>query len=128
MKKTFVRIAAVALVLVMLTAVLASCGTTLSGVYSGELGIGSLVGGKLSYNFKGSKVTITVTTTLLGSTSSQEFEGKYEITEADDGTQSITFTFESDDEDAKSYGGTKTFAQDKDAGTITIGGLTYTKQ
>jgi hypothetical protein len=38
----------------------------------------------------------------------------------------IKLTF--DDSDASAYAGTKTFKEDKDAGTITIGMVTLTKK
>lgn len=125
--KTALKITSVALVVVMLCVALASCGITLSGVYSSEGGLGSLAGAKTSYNFKpGNKVTRTDTGTLLGSTSSTETDGKYEIKKADDGTLSIKFTWEK--EDGSTNVETKAFAENKDAGTITIGSIVYTKQ
>lgn len=123
MKRT-TKIIALALAAVIVCGILVSCSTMLSGVYSGELG-GSILGGKASYNFKGSKVTITVTVTVLGTSNSTSYDGAYEITAADDGTQSITFTFA--DAEAKEYSGTYSFTQNKDAKTITIGGVTYSK-
>lgn len=124
MKKSL-KLVSLILAITIICVLFASCSTMLSGVYSSEAGLGSLAGGKVSYNFKGTKVTVTVTTTLLGSTNSTSYDGGYEITTADDGTQAIVFTFE--DEDASTYTGTKSFTQDKDAGTVTIGGVVYTK-
>ncbi len=116
-----------ALVLVLsLVFVMASCGKTLSGTYSADGSLFGLAGGKVSFTFSGSKVTVSETKTFLGNTSTEEYKGSYEITEADDGTMSIKFTFE--DSDASKYAGTKTFKENKDAGTITIGMTTYTKQ
>ena len=117
------RVLALALVCVMVFA-LASCAKKLSGTYTAEAGLGGLVGGKTSYTFSGSKVTVSVTGSLLGSSKTTEYEGKYEITEADDGSMSITFTF--GDADAKQYSGTFNFVDNKDS--IKIGLLTYTKQ
>lgn len=125
MAKKITRVIALALVFSFVCIALASCGKTLSGTYAagGEfLGTGA----KTSYTFSGSKVTIAVTGSFLGASSTKTFEGKYEITEADDGSMDITFTFE--DADAKEYSGTFNFDEDKDAGTITIGIITYTKQ
>ena len=120
MKKVLALILALSLVFVLV-----SCGKTLSGTYTagGDIGI---AGAKTSYTFSGSKVTVSVTGSFLGSSTTTEYEGEYEIIEAEDGTMSIKFTFE--DEDAKEYTGTKTFKEDKEAGTITIGIVTYTKQ
>ncbi len=121
-----IKLVSLMLVLVMLVAVLASCAKSLSGVYTAEIG-GDLAGAKHSLNFKSGKtVVFTVTTTLVGNSDSKEYEGEYKIEEADDGTMSITFTFE--DDGAKEYNGTKTFTEDKDDGTITIGGIEYKKQ
>ncbi len=124
--KTLTRVLALALTL-CLVFVLVSCGKTLSGTYSTEAGLGGLVGGKHSYTFSGSKVTVTASTTLLGNTTTKEYKGTYEINEAEDGSMTITITFE--DSDASEYSvSSKTFKEDKDAGTITIGLITYTKQ
>ncbi len=106
---------------------LVSCGKTLSGTYSAEGDLLGLAGNKTSYTFSGSKVTVTTTTTLLGNSKTNEYKGEYEITEAADGTMTITMTFES--EDAAEYNvSSKSFSEDKDAGTITIGVITYKKQ
>ena len=121
MKKVLALVLALSLVFVFV-----SCGKTLSGTYTAGGDLGGIVGGKTSYTFSGSKVTISVTGSLLGSSKTTEYKGEYEIIEAEDGTMSIKFTFE--DSDAKEYTGTKSFKEDKDAGTITIGMITYTKQ
>lgn len=107
--KNIVRIAAVALVIVMLAATLASCGG-LSGTY--ETG---LLGQTVAYEFKGSKVTITVT--LLGTVNS--IEGKYKVSGDE-------ITFEFDDDDADKYEGTFTFEKGDDY--IKIAGVKYNKQ
>ena len=70
MKKTFVRIAAVAVLVVMLACSLVSCGG-LSGTYASDETLGSGV----SYTFKGKEVTIEVK--LLGFTT--ELVGEYSI-------------------------------------------------
>lgn len=111
MSKNIIRVSALALVIVMLTAVLASCGGP-SGTYESA----EVIGSGLSYTFKGSKVTIKVK--LLGTVTS--FEGKYKI----DGEE-ITFTFEDEDDGADKYSGTMTFEQGDDY--IKIGGVKYTK-
>ena len=90
--------------LVLVCCVFASCAKTLSGTYSLGGDVGGLVGSKTSLTFSGSKVTVTTTATLLGSTKTIESNGTYEITEAADGTQSITITFDDKaDDSAKSY-------------------------
>ena len=122
------KVLALVLVAAMLCLVLASCGKTLSGTYSAEASLGGLVGGKTSFTFKGSKVILTVTgSNFITGSSTTEYEGTYEITEAEDGTMSITFEFEDNNDDTKSFGGTHSFSENKDAGTIKIGIITYTK-
>jgi len=127
--KTTLRVIALALVALMAIALLASCSKTLSGTYASEAGLGDLAGASVTYKFSGKKVTITVTTTLLGSKTTKDFEGTYEIKTAEDKTETIAFTFE--DSEAKEYSGTFAFAEGKNddgKATITIGLLTYTKQ
>ncbi len=127
--KNLARVLALVLVIAMACLALASCGKTLSGTYSAEVGLGDLAGVKQSFTFKGSKVILTVTgSSFLTGSATAEYEGKYEITEAADGTMNITFEFESEDEDAKDFNKTHSFSEDKDAGTIKIGAITYTKQ
>ena len=121
--KIMKRVLALALVCVMVFA-LASCSKKLSGTYTAEGNLFGLAGAKTSYTFSGSKVTVSVTGSLLGSSKTSEFKGEYEITEADDGTMSITLTFT--DSDAQKYGGTFDFVDNKDS--IKIGLVTYTKQ
>ena len=111
MKKS-IRVLALVMALTMVLFVFASCGKTLSGKYSAEV-----LGSGATYEFKGSKVTITVK--LLGA-SILEAEGTYKI--ADD---KITFTFESDDEDAAEYNGTFDFEEKEDS--IKIGIFEYKK-
>lgn len=97
--------------------VLASCGKKLNGTYASD----EVLGSGVTYEFKGSKVTIT--TKVL--TFEKTFEGKYKIAKNDDGKLEITFTFE--DKDAEKYSGSLSFEKvDKD--TIKIGGATYNKK
>lgn len=128
MKKT-IRIIALLLVAVTVCLALASCAKTLSGTYSTGANLGSLVGGSVAFKFRGSKVTVSVTTLLAGSSTTKDFEGKYEITTDDNGAEKITFTFE--DSGANEYNGSFSFKEGKDADgnkTVTFGGATYTKQ
>ncbi len=125
MKKT-VRIFALVMALVLVCCAFASCAKTLSGTYTTEASIAG-IGGKASFTFSGSKVTLTLTASagVLGSTTT-EVKGTYEIAKATDGTQSITFTFTGENADkASSYSGTQSFAEEKDA--IVIGGVKFTK-
>ena len=121
MKKVLALVLALSLVFVLV-----SCGKTLSGTYTAGGDLLGLAGGKVSYTFSGSKVTVSTSSSFLGSTKTSEYKGEYEIIEAEDGSMTIKFTFE--DSEASEYTGTKTFKEDKDAGTITIGLVTYTKQ
>lgn len=122
MKKTM-RWIALALVALMLCMMLVSCAKTLSGTYSAG---GSVfgTGGDVSYTFSGKKVTVTVTGSLFGMSSTTEFEGRYEITEAANGVETIAFVFE--DEDARQYGGEFTFEETEKG--IKIGLIEYTKK
>ena len=123
MKKS-VRILAVALALLMVTFVFASCGKTISGTYEAEIDI-TIMKYTATYEFSGSKVSITKkTTTILGTVDTVEFEGTYEITENDDGTMEITFDIENGDDQIKS--GTFAFEEGKDY--IKIGLIQYNKK
>lgn len=129
--KKMTKIFSLVMVLVLVCLVFASCAKTLSGTYSLGGDVGGLVGSNTSLTFSGSKVTVTQTVTVLGSVKTVESEGKYEINTAEDGTQSITITFNDNaDDSAKTYGGTQTFSEGKDAegnATIKIGIFTFTK-
>ena len=105
MKKT-VRILAVAMVAVMLCLVLASCGNKLSGTYSAEQ-----MGIKVSYTFKGDKVTMKAMGT--------EIEGTYEIKDDE-----ITIKYEIAGEEVEE---TEDFEK-KDSKTIVINGVELTKE
>ena len=112
MKNTFVKVVALALAIVTLACVFASCGTRLSGKYEATaVGTGAVL------EFKGSKVFITLK--LIGM-SGDAVEGKYEIKD-----DKITLTFESDDKDVKAYNGTFDFEKGDDY--IKIGVVKYTK-
>ena len=102
MKKNLIRFTALALVVVMAVAVLASCGGP-SGTYGDTSGIGGV-----EYTFKGSKVTIKVVIAGFA----KEFNGSYKMGKDDDGNKTITMTFEG--RDASSYSGTHTYAEGKD--------------
>ena len=115
MKRTFVKVAALALAIITLTCMLASCGTRLSGTYSNEVEAFGIKSGT-SYTFKGNKVTITMT--LVGQ--SEQIEGTYKI----DGDK-ITFEFENDSELLEEASGTVDFEKGDDY--IKIAGIKYTK-
>jgi hypothetical protein len=93
----------------MLCLSLVSCGKKLSGTYSAIV-----LGSGAEYEFKGSKVEITVKAVGIVVA---EVEGKYSI---DD--DKITFEFE--DEDAEDFAGTETF-KELENGNIEIGGVEY---
>lgn len=125
MKKA-VKIISLALVVVIVGAMLASCSKMLLGTYSGKGSVFGVIGGEISYKFAGSNVTIAVTTEVLGFSKTTEYKGKYEIKESD-GKETITFTFEGD---GSTYNGTSSFAEGKDdtGAYIMIGGSKYYKQ
>lgn len=123
MKKS-IRILALIMVLALGMVMLASCAKTISGTYEGEVDA-VILKYTATYEFSGSKVTITKkTTTLLGTVDSVTFDGSYEIAENDDGTMEITFTLDNEDEQIKS--GTYTFEEGEDY--IKIGLFKYTKK
>lgn len=125
--KNFARILSLTLVAVMLVATLASC-SSITGTYSAEIDV-ALVKTVVTYEFgMFGKVTMSVkTTSILGNVETKTYEGKYSIATNEDETQEITFEFESEDDEAETYGGTKTLVVDKENGTIKIGLVTYTK-
>ena len=112
-----------AVLVVVMVLSLAACGKTLKGTYEAEIG-GSLLGYTATYEFSGSKVEITKKATVLGTVNTTSLEGKYEITENDDGSMEITITLESEDDEIKS--GTYTFEEGEDY--IKIAGIQYNKK
>ena len=122
MKKS-IRILAVVMALLMVTFVFASCGKTIKGTYSAEVDI-AILKYTATYEFSGSKVNITKKATVLGSVKTTEIEGKYEITENDDGSMEITFELESEDDQIKSG----TFAFEEGEDYIKIGLIKYNKK
>ena len=112
MKKTFVRIIAISVLVIMLACSLVACGG-LSGTYATD----EIFGSGLSYTFKGKEVVIEAK--LVGFTT--EVVGEYSI---DD--DKITFIFDKDEEDASKYEGTFDFEKGDDY--IKIGGVKYTKE
>ncbi|MBR5124829.1 MAG: hypothetical protein IKU90_06825 [Clostridia bacterium] len=123
MKKS-VRILAVAMALLMVTFVFASCGKTIKGSYSAEVDVIALKY-TATYEFSGKNVTVTkVVNPLIGESKTYTIEGTYEIIENDDDTMDIKFTFETEDEHIKS--GTLDFEQGEDY--IKIGVVKYTKK
>ena len=119
MKKSIVRIFAVALVAIMVCLAFAACAKTLSGKYSAQLGSTSIAGTKTTYEFSGKKVTITNVSGVAGFEKTTTFEGTYKI----DGDE-ITFTFE--DDDASSYNQTVSFEETEDG--VKIAGIEYKKE
>ena len=122
MKKSFVKVLALALVAVMLVSSLVSCGKKLSGSYEAEL---ELFGQKwnVTYTFSGSDVEAVSKVTVLGTVKSTPASGTYEIVENSDGTMEITFDFETETDLFKD--GTFTFAEGEDY--IKIGTSQYQK-
>ena len=117
MKKTILKIVALSLVAVMMCALLASCGKTLSGTYSAKLDV-AVASSETSYTFSGKKVTIKVASGIAGFEKTVESEGTYKI----DGDK-ITFTFDGDGAD---YSGSVPFEKTDDG--IKIAGIEYKKQ
>ena len=118
MKKTLSAIL-VCVFLVGVLFTLTSCAQ-LSGSY--EFNAGALV---TTYKFSGSSVTITLSPIYGEDT---VLSGKYEIVEKEDGTNSITFTFDNEQEEAEDYEGTFSFSKAEDGSYIKIAGLKFTKK
>ena len=118
MKKTILKVVALMLVAVIACATLVSCGKKLSGTYEANLLVA-----EVSYDFSGSKVTVTVDPILGDDT---VLEGKYEI---DEDAGEIKFTFEDESDDAKTYGGTHDFSEGEEDGKayIKLDGVKYEK-
>ena len=118
MKKIVSIILAFTLVLGMLFS-LASCSKMLSGKYTNS----TL---ETSYEFVGNKVTRTSPSiaSLFGSSEKVVKEGTYQITEAEDGTFTITFTWAEDDVE------TLAFSEIEENGekSIKIGIVSYIKE
>lgn len=112
MKKS-VRIIALVMAILTVSVLLVACGKTLSGKYSAEV-----VGTGVTYEFKGSKVTITAK--VLGQDAAS-IQGSYKIKD-----DKITITIDGDDKEAKDkYAGTFDF-KETDNG-IKIGVVEYKK-
>lgn len=113
MKKS-IRILALALALLTVVTVLASCGNKLSGEY--ECKVGPVT---VSIKFSGSKATFTGASQIPGLTAVTDGkEVTYKIVDKDDGSQAIEFTVE-EGKDPVSL----PFSQDKDKKTITLAKL-----
>ena len=127
MKKTIIKVVALALVAVMACVLLASCGGP-SGEYGSD---------DYTLKFSGSKVTVS----WKGLTQSYEMTGKFEMGKTDDGNKTITFTMD-EAEGGSIFGdiayagakalfdGTKSFNSGKDdnGNYIEINGLRYYKK
>ena len=122
---TMKKIIALTLALCMVTIILTSCATMLSGEYSGKASLFGLAGAEVTYKFFGNKVTVTTKANVVGFEKETTYKGTYKIATDDDGKQTITFTYEGD---GSNYSGSQSFSQDKSAKTITIGGVTYNKK
>lgn len=97
---------------------LTSCGGP-SGKYQDALKVTTL-------EFSGSKVTITIDNIIGNDT---VLEGKYDITEDDEGNKTITFTFESEDDEADAWDAPMSYSEGEEDGKqyIKIGIVKYTK-
>ena len=122
MKKRIIKLAAVLLAALIMTCAFASCSKTLSGSYQTDA---SFLGQGLNvtYTFSGGKFEATNKITLLGTVTSDEVSGTYEIIEFDDGSMEIKLDFE--EETATFHDGTYTFEEGGDY--IKIGGIKYNK-
>lgn len=124
MKKT-IKILAVVMIIAMLSVVIVGCSKKLSGKWvSDSAGFGELASSKTVYEFSGKKVTMTVTSTLVGKDSTETLEGTYEIMEDNDNPDKLVIAFEFEGKDRY----TVSFSEGKNADgdkIITIGGVDF---
>ena len=121
--KNLKKFVALAMITVLFCMTLTACGNKISGTYSATGDLFGVAGATTTYKFSGSKVTISVTASVLGFEKTDSYEGTYELTE-EDGKDYIVFTF--GDSDADSYDGKFSFAETENG--IKIAGVEYTKQ
>lgn len=121
--KNLKKFIALTMITVLFCMSFAACGNKLSGTYSASGDLFGVAGSDVSYEFSGSKVTVTSTASVLGFEKTSEFEGTYEIVE-EEGKTYIVFTFS--DSDASSYDGKFSFEETENG--IKISGVEYTKE
>ena len=104
---------------------LSSCGKMLTGKYEIEADA-ILAGGKVVYDFTPFGYTKTTTAEVLGFEKTVVEEGKYKITENDEGELTITFTYEVDGEEKTE---SVAFSQGEENGVkyIKLGLVKFTK-
>ena len=121
--KKYLRILALVLVFVMGGIMLASCAKTISGTYEAEMQI-LFTEYTVTYEFKGSNLTVTQRHEVMGSVETDTFEGTYEIVEHDDGSMDIIIDIDGGNDTIKD--GTYVFEETEDY--IIIGTTKYYKQ
>ena len=102
-----------------------SCSKMLYGKYEAEVDA-VVAGGKVVYEFTPFGYTKTTTTEVLGFAKDSVEEGKYKITENEDGDLTIAFTYEVDGkEETESF----SFSQGEEDGVkyVKLGLIKYTK-
>ena len=115
------KIISLALVCLMLTCTMLTLASRgLSGTYKS---------GTISITFSDKKATIVEEVTVLGATISKTYEAEYTITEDDDGSKTITFTYADDAEKHLALKGDKSFVSGEENGKkyVRIGLITYYK-
>lgn len=108
------KVIALVILAAILCVTLASCGVMLSGEYKTT----EVLGAYSSLKFSGNKVTRVTSASILGKDTQN---GTYSIK---DNTITFVFTNDNGEKVEESY----EFAQNTEAKTITVGGVTYTKQ
>ena len=144
--KKFLRFASLALVALMLASALASCGKVQKGTYTAEAGVDLFadvldlgvdlngLGGVIELPRLASTLSFEssdeLTWYLRGSFLGQRVEwtasGTYEIVELEDGSLEIALKLTDPADEAKTVELALPFASDKEAKTVTVGGVTYT--
>ncbi|MBQ9071493.1 MAG: hypothetical protein IJY23_09155 [Clostridia bacterium] len=101
---------------------LASCGKMLSGKYEASISDEN----KTTYEFSMNKVTKTTSIGAFGFAKTTTTEGKYKITENDEGKLKITFTWEVDGaEESETFNFDK--VETSDSEYIELNGIKFTK-
>lgn len=121
--KKYLRILALVLVFVMGGIMLASCAKTISGTYEAKMQI-LFTEYTVTYEFKGSNLTVTQRHEVMGNVEADTFEGTYEIVEHDDGSMDIIIDIDGGNDTIKD--GTYVFEETEDY--IVIGATKYYKK
>lgn len=120
MKKSTLKVLALALVAVVVCITMVACAKTLNATYTYEINVAGVSSAKTTYEFSGKKVTLTVSSETIGvPATSTTLTGTYKI-------KGDTITFDFDEDTTGAYSVAVPF-EETDNG-IKIAGVEYTKQ